>query len=219
MFRVLTCSEQSSISQEMSTSPSQNSLDCSCIRPPLPNTIQSFGEEIESFLTDTITQVTLDNCSAPHYNMRIQLGDDDVFINTYIFRNFISGKFILEGEIKDNISIKIENFMGSFGNILGHVELRGVLRCYNDSEVESNKARLKISFHKVDTILISNLYVKDPDNACVVEIDSSGSEDFLVKGSSFNEVESLIDSENCVWNEAKVDCKDLFKPQPKRVTQ
>ena len=57
--------------------------------------------------------------------------------------------------------------------------------------------------------------MKDPDNACVVEIDSSGSEDFLVKGSSFNEVESKIESENCVWNEAKVDCKDLFKPQPK----
>ena len=37
----------------------------------------------------------------------------------------------------------------------------------------------------------------------------------MVKGSSFNEVESKIESENCVWNEAKVDCKDLFKPQPK----
>ena len=54
------------------------------------------------------------------------------------------------------------------------------MRCFNDSTEESSKARLKISFNKVDNILISNFYVKDLDNTCVVEIESSGSEDFSV---------------------------------------
>ena len=60
-----------------------------------------------------ITHVFLDNCSDPHYNMRINLGNEDMLIHTYNFRNFISAKSILEGEIKNNISIQIENFMGS----------------------------------------------------------------------------------------------------------
>ena len=121
----------------------------------------------------------------------------------------------MEGEIKENVSVHIENFMGSFGNVLGHVEIKGLLRCYNDSHTESSKAKLKISFQRVDTILISNLYVKDPHNACLVEFQSTGSEDFVVKDSSFNLVESEVTSENCVWNDEKVDCRDIFKPKPK----
>ena len=204
MFRVLTCSEQSShalLSLPQASSPkSIQSLECSCIRPPLPNTIQAFGEEIESFVTDSITHVSFDNCSAPHYNMRIRLGNEDIAIHTCLLRNFLSAKFILEGEIKDNISIQIENFIGSFGNVLGHVELTGVLRCFNDSKEESNKSRLKISFNNVDSILISNFYVKDPDNACVVEIESSGTEDFSVTRNKFKEGVKTMKMSHKKWS-------------------
>lgn len=186
-----------------------------CFRPPLPNTIQSFGEEIGSFLTDSITHVSLDNCTDPHYNMKIELGTEDTSINSFLFKNFLSAKFILEGEIKDNVSINIENFGRSFGNILGHVEIRGVLRCFNDSNEDGRKPRLKITFRLINKILISNLFVKDPNNVCMMEIDSEDSEEFSVSWSKFSEVESKINSERCVLNEEQVDCEELFKPQPK----
>ena len=47
MFRVLTCSKQPA--ENINYVEGQTSLECSCIRPPLPNTIQAFGEEIASF--------------------------------------------------------------------------------------------------------------------------------------------------------------------------
>ena len=40
-------------------------------------------------------------------------------MNNFTFMNFVSLKLIIEGEIKENVSIHISNFKGVFGNVLG----------------------------------------------------------------------------------------------------
>ena len=61
----------------------------------------------------------INNCSAPHYTVLLQLGEDGVHMNNFTFMNFVSLKLIIEGEIKENVSIHISNFKGVFGNVLG----------------------------------------------------------------------------------------------------
>ena len=201
MFRVLKCHEN------QSPSGPSNSLECRCIRPPLPNTIQAFDEEINTFMSNMITEVSLENCTSPHYNMRINIDEDT--IKQYTFQNFISGKFILEGEVKDNISIQFENFQGPFNDIVGLVKLRGVLRCFNSSS--GTKKVLKIKFVNVESVLIENLYVKDNDESCIVNVITKDAKLVKIKGGSFTEVVSDIEAETCVWNDVTADCKDLFK--------
>ena len=61
----------------------------------------------------------INNCSAPHYTVLLQLGEEGVHMNNFTFMNFVSLKLIIEGEIKENVSIHISNFKGVFGNVLG----------------------------------------------------------------------------------------------------
>lgn len=63
--------------------------------------------------------VVINNCSAPHYTVLLQLGEEGVHMNNFTFMNFVSLKLIIEGEIKENVSIDISNFKGVFGNVLG----------------------------------------------------------------------------------------------------
>ena len=77
--------------------------------------------------------VGIENCSANHYTVLLQLGEAGVHMNKFTFKNFVSLKLIFEGEIKENVTVDISNFRGVFGNVLGQVEIKGVVRCFNYS--------------------------------------------------------------------------------------
>ena len=45
--------------------------------------------------------------------MLLQLGEAGVYMNNFTFKNFVSLKLIIEGEIKENVSVDISNFKGA----------------------------------------------------------------------------------------------------------
>ena len=103
-------------------------------------------------MSEKVTEVSLNNCSAP-YNMRLSLEDDDEgVISKYAFKNFISARFILEGELKRNTTIEFEKFVGTFGKPIGHLEINGVIQCYNDNRHNANRSYISnSSTNKNDT--------------------------------------------------------------------
>ena len=126
-------------------------------------------------------EVTLDNCSALHYTVLLQLGEEGVFLRKFTFKNFVSLKLIIDGEIKDNVTVEIENFNGVFGNVLGHVELKGIIRCF-----KPERKSLTIKINKVNAVTVSNFFIKDLDDSCDVAFDVRDASKFTVKDSNFN---------------------------------
>ena len=128
---------------------------CSCHRDPQASTIQDFNDEIEEFHHMNYKNVEINNCSASHYTILIQLGEDGINIRNFTFKNFVSLKLIVEGEIKENVSIQIANFQGVFGNVLGIVEIKGIVRCFDESDDKTypKKSLLSIDIDKVDKVL------------------------------------------------------------------
>ena len=133
-------------------------------------------------------------------------------MNSFIFKNFVSLKLIIEGELKENVSIEIANFQGVFGNVLGQVEIKGVVRCFNES-LDPNQERksLEIKIEKVDTVVISNFFIKDVDNTCDIDIQTQKSSYFIVKDSKFQKnISADITSDSCMRNSQAVDCQEVF---------
>ena len=185
---------------------SDSGLSCSCLRDPQPSTIQDFNYETLQYQEEGLDQVTLDNCSASHYTVLMQLGEVGVFLRRFTFKNFVSLKLIIDGEIKENVTVDIENFNGVFGNVLGQVELKGIVRCFS-SDGDSDRKSLRIKINKVDSVTVSNFFIKDLDNACDVFFSVSDSSRFTVKESKFNKnISGNIVSRQCVRNKDEVDC-------------
>ena len=155
-------------------------------------------------------KVTLDNCSASHYTVLMQLGEVGVFMRKFTFKNFVSLKLIIDGEIKENVTVDIENFNGVFGNVLGQVELKGIVRCFSSSLENGEpgeRKSLRIQINRVDTVTVSNFFIKDLDNACDVFFSVSDSSSFRVKESKFNKnISGTIVSRQCIRNKEQVDC-------------
>ena len=154
-------------------------------------------------------QVTLDNCSASHYTVLMQLGEVGVFLRKFTFKNFVSLKLIIDGEIKENVTVDIENFNGVFGNVLGKVELKGIVRCFSSNQESGEPARksLRIKINRVDSVTVSNFFIKDLDDACDVFFSVSDSSRFTVKESKFNKnISGNIVSRQCIRNKDEVDC-------------
>ena len=185
---------------------------CSCLRDPQSSTIQDFNSETEEYQHPYHKNVVINNCSAPHYTVLIQLGEKGIHMNNFTFKNFISLKLIIEGELRENISIAIENFSGVFGNILGQVEIKGVVRCFNTNFAESKQRKLlNINISKVDTVIISNFFIKDVDNSCDINFITNGSSKFMVKESRLQKnITGTIISDNCMRNSKPVPCRDVF---------
>ena len=144
--------------------------------------------------------------------MLLQLGEAGVHINKFTFKNFVSLKLIFEGEIKENVTVDILNFKGVFGNVLGQVEIKGVVRCFNDSGTErQQRNKLNINIEKVDTVTVSNFFIKDSDNSCDVNFFTRGASNFIVKESKFQKnITGDIRSEVCVRNKLEVPCHEVF---------
>ena len=77
--------------------------------------------------------------------------------------------------------MEIENFSGVFGNVLGHVEIKGIVRCFNQE-----RKSLTIKINRVNSVTVSNFFIKDLDNSCDVLFSVKDSAQFTVKESSFN---------------------------------
>ena len=75
-------------------------MDCSCLRDPQPSTIQDFNYETELYQEEARERVTVDNCSATHYTVLLQLGEEGVYMRKFTFKNFVSLKLIIDGEIR-----------------------------------------------------------------------------------------------------------------------
>ena len=58
----------------------EGNLMCSCHRDPQASTIQDFNDEIEEFHHMNYKNVEINNCSASHYTILIQLGEDGINI-------------------------------------------------------------------------------------------------------------------------------------------
>ena len=159
---------------------------------------------------ERLAKVTLDNCSASHYTILMQLGEIGVFMRKFTFKNFVSLKLIIDGEIKENVTVDIENFNGVFGNVLGQVELKGIVRCFGANPEDGGSGErksLRINVNRVDTVTISNFFIKDLDNACDVFFSVSDSSKFTVKESKFNKnISGSIVSRQCIRNKDEVDC-------------
>ena len=157
-------------------------LSCSCLRDPQPSTIQDFNYETLEYQEERLARVTLDNCSASHYTILMQLGEIGVFMRKFTFKNFVSLKLIIDGEIKENVTVDIENFNGVFGNVLGKVELKGIVRCFSSNQENGDPGRksLRIKINRVDSVTVSNFFIKDLDNACDVFFSVSDSSRFTV---------------------------------------
>ena len=185
-------------------------LSCSCLRDPQPSTIQDFNYETLEYQEERLAKVTLDNCSASHYTILMQLGEIGVFMRKFTFKNFVSLKLIIDGEIKENVTVDIENFNGVFGNVLGQVELKGIVRCFGANPEDGGSGErksLRINVNRVDTVTISNFFIKDLDNACDVFFSVSDSSKFTVKESKFNKnISGSIVSRQCIRNKDEVDC-------------
>ena len=185
---------------------------CACLRDPQPSTIQDFYSETEEYQHPNHKNVIINNCSALHYTVLIQLGEEGIHMNNFTFKNFVSLKLILEGELKENVSINIENFSGVFGNILGQVEIKGVVRCFDTHFGESQQRKsLNINISKVDAVMISNFFIKDVDNSCDINFNTKGSSRFMVKESRLQKnISGTIISDNCIRNSINVPCADVF---------
>ena len=133
-------------------------------------------------------------------------------MNKFTFKNFVSLKLIFEGEIKENVTVNISNFRGVFGNVLGQVEIKGVVRCFNDSGTGRQQRNiLNINIEKVDTVMVSNFFIKDSDNSCDVNFVTHGAANFIVKESKFQKnITGDIRSDTCVRDKAEVACTEVF---------
>ena len=184
---------------------------CSCLRDPQVSTIQDFNSETIEYQEPGYSDVEINNCSAPHYTVLLQLGEEGIHMNSFTFKNFVSLKLIIEGEVKEDINIEIENFQGVFGNVLGKLEIKGVVRCFNDSVSRHQRKVLRIKIAKVDTVIISNFFIKDPDNTCDIQISTQHSSSFMVKESKFQKnISAEISSDNCIRNSETVECEEVF---------
>ena len=156
--------------------------------------------------------VGIENCSAPHYTVLLQLGEAGVHMNKFTFNNFVSLKLIFEGEIKENVTVDISNFRGVFGNVLGQVEIKGVVRCFNYSDMERQQRNiLNINIDKVDTVTVSNFFIKDSDNSCDVNFLTHGARNFIVKESKFQKnITGDIRSDTCSRDKLEVPCHEVF---------
>ena len=133
-------------------------------------------------------------------------------MNKFTFKNFVSLKLIFEGEIKENVTVDISNFRGVFGNVLGQVEIKGVVRCFNYSGTEPQQRNiLNINIDKVDTVTVSNFFIKDSDNSCDVNFLTHGATNFIVKESKFQKnITGDIRSDICIRNKLEVPCHEVF---------
>ena len=185
---------------------------CSCLRDPQASTIQDFNSETLEYQEAGFSNVEINNCSASHYTVLIQLGEEGIHMNYFIFKNFVSLRLIIDGELKENVSIEIANFQGVFGNVLGQVEIKGIVRCFNESlDPHQERKSLQIKIEKVDTVVISNFFIKDPDNSCDINIQTQKSSYFIVKDSKFQKnISAAITSDSCMRNSQSVDCGEVF---------
>ena len=89
-----------------------------------------------------------------------------------------------------------------FGNVLGQVEIKGVVRCFDDSGEKSRQRKiLNINIEKVDTVTVSNFFIKDTDNSCDVNFFTHGASNFIVKESKFQKnITGKIMSHTCIRN-------------------
>ena len=90
----------------------EGNLMCSCHRDPQASTIQDFNDEIEEFHHMNYKNVEINNCSASHYTILIQLGEDGINIRNFTFKNFRSGSAQDQILLKfsDRIHAEIQRF-------------------------------------------------------------------------------------------------------------
>ena len=98
--------------------------------------------------------------------------------------------------------------------VAGKVEIKGVVRCYNESFHDSfsyDRRLLNINIDKVDTVIVSNFFIKDMDDICDINFTTHGSTNFIMKDSKLQKnVTGQIVSESCVKNDKNVPCSEVF---------
>jgi len=181
--------------------PQTEHLDCICSKAPLPSSIQNLHEQTNQFSNRNISTISLTQCSAQHYTIKLQFGEEqqDTLIN-YSFSDFVSGKIIFNGEIRKAISVHIED-------VVGVLSLKGSLIC-SDNMLE--KPSLEITLSKVKLVRVSNFYVKRSENLCNVTFNVKDSQDFQVKSSRIRDIRNNVAADSCQLNEETVDCSDVF---------
>lgn len=176
-------------------------LNCICSRAPLPSSIQNLHEQIDQFSNSNISKISLSQCSAEHYTIKVELGKDDQdSVIKYSFADFVSGKLIFNGELRKSISIYVENVVGS-------LHLKGSLTCSDDV---TEKPSLELNFHDVKSIQVSNFYVKRSKNMCNITFNVNNSQDFRVKSSRIRDIGNNVVSDSCQLNEDRVNCSEVF---------
>jgi len=181
--------------------PASEDLNCICTKSPLPSSIQNLHEQIDQFSNNNISKITLSQCSAQHYTIKVLLGqnEEDSVIN-YSFADFVSGKLIFNGELRKSISIYVENVVGS-------LYLKGSLACSDDA---LEKPSLELNFRDVKSIQVSNFYVKRSVNTCNITFNVDNSVDFKVKSSRIRDIGNNVVADSCQLNEDKVNCSEVF---------
>ena len=105
------------------------------------------------------------------------------------------------------MTVDIENFSGVFGNVLGHVEIKGIVRCF-----KPDRKALSIKINKVNSVTVSNFFIKDLDNSCDVLFSVRDSALFTVKESIFDKnITGNIVSRRCVRNKEEVECSEVLQ--------
>ena len=180
--------------------PSSEDLNCICSKAPLPSSIQNLHEQTNQFSNSNISKISLTQCSAQHYTIKVQFGQEQESLVNYSFSDFVSGKIIFNGELRKSISVYVENVVGS-------LSLKGSLTCSDDI---LEKPSLELNFRDVKSIEVSNFYVKRSKNTCNVTFNVNDSHDFQVKSSRIRDIRNKVVADSCQLNEEKVNCSDVF---------